>query len=309
MPPDAGGREIGAQAAARHITVRACLPPRVEKEGKMRSAQIEIEGIGAARAVEKLVQGGVPVLGAKLQKKGVLIQVDAKHCKKVFAILRGSCYNVKKVSFSGWRKLLERMRRYAGLLVGTAVFAGAVLFCQSRVLRVEVVGSGACYTSEVLALLAEDGTGFFSPPPEGGALTARILALPRVSFCSLHHEGGVLTVQVELSDDALPLSTEPLYAPADGVVYALTVVAGRALVAVGDSVRAGDVVAENGARATIAGVTIAYAVDEIYSGSEDSARAQAYLAHGEIDQLQTEQTGSGWRITGEARVTASRNLG
>ena len=69
MPPDAGGREIGAPAAARHITVRACLPPRVEKEGKMRSAQIEIEGIGAARAVEKLVQGGVPVLGAKLQKK------------------------------------------------------------------------------------------------------------------------------------------------------------------------------------------------------------------------------------------------
>ena len=243
----------------------------------MRSAQIEIEGIGAARAVEKLAQGGVPVLGAKLQKKGVLIEVDAKHCKKVFAILRGSCYNVKKVSFSGWRKLLARLQRCAGLLVGAAVFAGAVLFCQGRVLRIEVVGSGACYTSEVLALLAEDGTGFFSPAPEGGALTARILALPRVSFCSLHHEGGVLTVQVELSDDALPLSSEPLYAPADGVVYALTVVAGRALVAVGDSVRTGDVIAENGARATIAGVTIAYAVDEIYAGSEDSARVQAYL--------------------------------
>ena len=114
---------------------------------------------------------------------------------------------------------------------------------------------------------------------------------------------------MELSDDALPLSSEPLYAPADGVVYALTVVAGRALVAVGDSVRAGDVVAENGARATIAGVTIAYAVDEIYTGSEDSARVQAYLDHGDIDQLQTEQTGSGWRVTGDARVTASRNLG
>ena len=35
----------------------------------MRSAQIEIEGIGAARAVEKLVQGGVPVLGGKIAKK------------------------------------------------------------------------------------------------------------------------------------------------------------------------------------------------------------------------------------------------
>ena len=275
----------------------------------MRSAQIEIEGIGAARAVEKLVQGGVPVLGAKLQKKGVLIKVDAKHCKKVFAILRGSCYNVKKVSFSGWRKVLARLQRCAGLLAGAAVFAGAVLFCQSRVLRIEVVGSGACYTPEILALLAESGTGFFSPAPEGGALTAFILALPRVSFCSMHHEGGVLTVQVELSDDVLPLSTEPLYAPVDGIVYSITVVAGTALVAVGDSVKAGDVLAENGTQATIAGVTIAYSVDEIYPGGEESALAQAYLDHGDINQLQTEKTDSGWRVTGEARVRASRNLG
>lgn len=35
----------------------------------MKSCEIFIEGIGAARIVEKLVQGGVPVLAARVQKK------------------------------------------------------------------------------------------------------------------------------------------------------------------------------------------------------------------------------------------------
>ena len=44
----------------------------------MKSCEIFIEGIGAARIVEKLVQGGVPVLAARVQKKGVLVRVDSK---------------------------------------------------------------------------------------------------------------------------------------------------------------------------------------------------------------------------------------
>lgn len=49
----------------------------------MRSCEIFIEGIGAARAVEKIVQGGVPVLAARVQKKGVTVRVDGKHREKV----------------------------------------------------------------------------------------------------------------------------------------------------------------------------------------------------------------------------------
>lgn len=273
----------------------------------MRSAELEIEGTGAARAVEKLVQGGVPVLGAKIQKKGVCVRVDAKHCKKAFAILRGSCYNIKKVSFSDWKKRLDALTKRAGLIVGTAVCAVAVLFFQSRVLRVEVIGSGAYYRSEVIAILSEHGTGILSPVPQDGMLTAEILCLPRVSFCSLSHAGGVLTVRVEVSDEASPLSYEPLYAPADGVILSLTVVAGRPLFSVGDSVRKGDMIVENDG-AVIAGVTIAHEVDVVYTGNESSARAQAYLEFGRIEQMQTQKTQSGWRITGVARVSAARNL-
>ena len=69
----------------------------------MKSCEIFIEGIGAARIVEKLVQGGVPVLAARVQKKGVLVRVDSKDGKKFLqfwrvrfiigkkSVLRGFC--------------------------------------------------------------------------------------------------------------------------------------------------------------------------------------------------------------------------
>ena len=284
----------------------------------MRSCEIFIEGIGAARAVEKLAQGGVPVLAAYVQKKGVVVRVDGKDREKVFAILRGSCYNGKNVRFSGVLRAVRLLGKQAGLLIGAAVFACAVLFFQSRVLRIDVVGSGAYYRSEVLGALARNGTEMFSPPPgDRAAVTAEILSFPRVSFCSLSHEGGVLTVRVEVSDDALPLAGGNLLIPADGVVESLTVLSGTARVSVGDRVQAGAVAVENVTAigeetlpvTVIAGVRVRYTVDAEYAGSEAYALAQAYLDHGEIEGLLTEKTGTGWRVTGEALACAALNLG
>ena len=132
-----------------------------------------------------------------------------------------------------------------------------------------------------------------------------------MSFCSLSHEGGVLTVCVEVEDEALPLVVGALTAPADGTVESLTVVRGRACVSVGDEVRAGDPVAEPaaGENYAIARVAVRYAVDAEYTGSEESARAQSYLDYGEIADLQSQKTENGWRITGSALAIAAVNLG
>lgn len=284
----------------------------------MKSCEIFIEGIGAARIVEKLVQGGVPVLAARVQKKGVLVRVDSKDCEKVFAILRGSCYNGKKVRFAGLLRFLSRIPARAGLLVGAALFFASVLFCQSRVLRIEVTGSGAYYEAEVLRALSREGTGFFTAPPADPAkLTAEILSLPRVSFCSLSHAGGVLTIQVEVSDDAAPLAGGNLVSPVSGKVESLTVLAGTARVCVGDEVSAGDVLVENVTAVgetflpvtVIASASVRYAVDALFSGSREEALAKAYLDYGEIEGLQIQMTGEEWRITGEAIACVRLNLG
>lgn len=279
----------------------------------MFGAEFTIEGLGAERAVDKLARGGVLVLRAEmLQKNAVRIRVDWKDGKKVFAILRGSCYNIAKVRSVGRMRVLRSLMGRAGLIVGAAVFLLTVIFFQGRVLRISVVGSGAYYREEILSLLAENGTQILSEAPEDrSAIASRVLALPRVSFCSVSHGGGVLTVRVEVEDEAEPLAAGAMIAPRAGVVESLTVIRGRACVAVGDEVSAGTVLAEPTSLdgAVIARAGIRYAVDTEYAGSEESALAQSYLDYGELTDIHTQKTENGWRITGSAVAVISQNLG
>lgn len=285
----------------------------------MNGCEFVIEGLMPERAVDKLVRGGVPVLSAhRQQKNAVRLRVDRKHGKKVFAILQGSCYNIKKVRFVAWERLRRCLFRCAGMLAGSVFFVCAVCFFQSRVLKINVIGSGAYLEAEILEVLARGGTGLFLPPPgDRAAITAQILALPRVNFCSLRHGGGILTVRVEVSDDAPALSGEPLRAPADGVIETLTVVRGTARFSVGDAVTRGDVVVANAAEfggeeytvTVIAGVSVRYSVSEEYALGREEALAQACLDHGELSDLHMRQTENGWRIEGTARAYAAVNLG
>ena len=276
----------------------------------MRGKEFLISGSGAERAVEKLARGGVPVLSARLgQKNTVRIRVDGKHGKKVFAILQGSCYNIINCRRFGAERLAAGLVRRAGLLAGLLLALVLVLFCEGRVLKVSVRGSGACYEAEVRAALAAAGTRFFSPVPDEAAVASHILALPRVSFCSLSHAGGVLTVRVETEDEALPPVGGDFKAPVSGTLERLVVVQGRACAAAGDEVAAGDVLVDGAGAPVIACAQIAYRVDAVYAGSAEQARAQAYLDHGEIGEMQVQKIGEGWRVTGIARTVAARNLG
>ena len=208
----------------------------------MRSAQIEIEGIGAARAVEKLVQGGVPVLGAKLQKKGVLIKVDAKHCKKVFAILRGSCYTVTNKGSVGCKRLADALLARPGLWIGALLLAAALWAGGAAVLRIEVEGSAARNAARVREVLQEAGIAPFTfyREEEGEAARTALLALPGVVFASVEKSGCVLTVTVEESaEPPAPVRKQSLVAPRAGVVEELTVLRGTAEVCVGEAVSAG----------------------------------------------------------------------
>ncbi len=212
----------------------------------MLRAQLKVEGLSAFRAVDRLAKGGVEVLSArKTQKNALFIEVKSADLQKGFAILRASCYNVKKVRFLGVARLLRYARARAGLILGVLLFCATVPFVQSRVLRVDIVGSGSCYEAEARALLKQEGISFFSPAPENTArITAQILCYPRVSYCNVSHEAGRLTVQIEVSDDGSALPYEPLKASVSGKLTELTVMRGFACVAVGDEVQSGDILVD-----------------------------------------------------------------
>ena len=282
-------------------------------------SEIFITGIGAYRAIDKLARENIAVLSAKaVQKKGVRLQVYRKDYQKAFAILQSSCYNVENTRPRGLARAIAACVKYAGLLAGAAIFLLSVGLVQTRVLRVEVKGSGAYLAREVREILSGSGVKFFSTAPkELAPLRAEILSLPRVSFCSIGKSGGVLTVTVEVSDENATLSSKPLLAPAGGVVEELIVVRGTALVAVGDEVKEGDPVVKNTALLgetereviVIARVTVSYPFAREYSLSEEGARAQAQLDFGEDAEIHTTKSGENWLVTGVAYARAAVNLG
>ncbi|MBR7186017.1 MAG: sporulation protein YqfD [Clostridia bacterium] len=277
-----------------------------------------VESLSAHRAAEKLVKEGVEVLSLREVQKNVLdVHIRAKDGKKAFAILRGSCYNITNVRYFGLERLRRSAVRAVGLIVGAVLFWGAVAFAESRVLKVHVVGSGAFYEREILSILAEANVKKFSAMPrDTGLLTASILALPRVEFCSFKSEGGVLTVEVRCSSDVQPIAGMPLLSPADGVIEELIVVRGTPLFSVGDEVEYGVTVVGDftlfGEREypslVIAKVTVAHSVCAEYELEEKGALAQAYLDYGALEEVHISKTERGWLVEGIARSTASINL-
>ncbi len=281
------------------------------------AVELTVEGLGVHRVLEKLARAGVETLLAEPVQKNVLkVRIRGKDRKKVFAILRGSCYNIKKVRYLGAERAVRALVRGAGLAFGVLFFLVAVPLAESRVLRVNVVGNGAYYEREVRAILARAGVKEFSAmPSQTGALSAEILSLPRVEFCSFHTAGGVLTVEVRVSDEAPALSGEPLLAPVRGVVEELVVVRGTALVSVGDAVEAGQAVVgnftlsgeERRPAAVIARVTVRTEIAREYALGEREARAQAALDFGDA-ALTWRKTDGGWFAEGSALVTGAINF-
>ncbi len=278
-----------------------------------------VRSLTAAKAPEKLVRAGIPVLGAReAEKNAVEVHIRAKDLKKAFAILQGSCYNIENVRYRGAAGLARKALSASGLIAGVLLFSAAALFAQTRVLKVEVTGNGAYYEREVTAILREEGVRFFSAMPrDTGGCAARVLSLPNVEFCAFKREGGVLTVEVQCAESVAPIAGMPLTSPAEGIVEELIVIRGTPLVGVGDEVRAGDVVIadytvrgeEMFPAAVIGSVTVRREFSKEYALSEEGAVAQAVLDFGEAVEIHTEQTERGWLVEGIARATASCNLG
>ena len=282
-------------------------------------SEFYVEGLSVHRVVDRLANEGIPLYSVRrVQKNGISLQVERKDSKKAFAILKSSCYNVKKVRPRGLSRVTAFFVQRAGLLAGAALFLVCILLAQTRVLDVRVTGSGAYLKPQVERILSENGVGRFSAyPKETGGVSAAVLALPRVSFCSFRMSGGILTVNVEVSDDNAAINSAPLLAPVSGTVQELVVVRGTALVSVGDPVEEGAPVVgdyalfgeETRPVIVIARVVVAYPIAREYALSEEGALSQAFLDFGEISDLHTTKTESGWLIEGVAYASAAVNLG
>lgn len=186
----------------------------------------------------------------RLQKDGedVLFTLHAKEYKQLHKIKLRTHARVKLTEKSGFPFRFRRMRRRPGLLLGTVLGVGLMLFLSSFYWEMTISGKDIPYSeSEILAAAERVGMYIGAPKSTDTALASIALLeeLPELSWASFNTEG--CTVQLELrasipkAEGAEHDGTGDIVASRAGLVRSITAQNGTVLVKVGSACAEGQV--------------------------------------------------------------------
>ncbi len=296
--------------------------------------KFRIQGNMPERALLRLKRAQIPVYNVKkTQKNEIVLLVNAKDCQKVFAIFPSMCYNIgeytsyiaQKTGAVGLAKYVEKLKNRIGLLLGALVFCVGTLYADGLVLGVKTVGD-TTYAREARMALENHGVKLFMPydAKKADGVTAELLRIPNVEFCSLQKHGVFLYVEIQLSPFLGEMRVHgDMKASRSGTLLSLTALSGTLLKKAGDSVQAGDtlvgayVQTESGERKNVDVVARAYIACTYEQAfdveTQEQAFAQAYLqiALTENDCLQSvvaTPLQTGYRVRCEYTVVQTINL-
>ncbi|MBQ5802405.1 MAG: sporulation protein YqfD [Clostridia bacterium] len=191
----------------------------------------------------RLQREKLPLIRFEKGEKEVVLEVPAKHSKKVFAILRAMCYNIKRESTGGKALPLYYLSRRIGAVLGAAVFFWGCMWARPVVLAVEYRGGAAYRKAEFSQTLQEAGV-FVGARATSQTLSeakkALYAAYPNLYFVSVEKRGFHVTVTAQGAiPTPPPIFLKALTAPTEGVVLRVNVLRGTATVSVGDVVSSG----------------------------------------------------------------------
>ena len=176
------------------------------------------------------------------------ICIDFKHRNKLFAICNNMSYNITKVYYKGLLSPLKTALCYFGFVLGVALFTFICYLSQNFIFSVEVTGSGACFSSQTIAVAYSAGAKPFSKfsSLNFGEVESKILNQNQMlSFVKIKRAGNRLIINTELSSGYLePLNKESgdIISNYNGVIESIVVLRGTPLKAVGESVTAGETI-------------------------------------------------------------------
>ena len=209
---------------------------------------LQIEGLSVARLLRRMTEHGIKIRRAvRTSPTCVRLEIDAHRFFALKRLRRGLPVRIHIVRRGGlpfvWRKLKKR----PVLLFGTLVIGVALCVASDRIFLIRVTGTERIDPTEVRDRLREKGL-YVGARLKGPILITAANELsaeiPDAAWVGLDREGIKLTVRVVESLPASEKRTQQIsdvIAEKDGVILRLTVTHGQARVAVGDPVKAGDV--------------------------------------------------------------------
>lgn len=297
--------------------------------------RIQIEGVMPQRALLRLRRAGIPLYHIqKTQKDCIRLKVERKDLPKVFALypklLEGqsgySAYKVQKLGGVGLARAVDFCKRRVSFILGALLFCILTLVADGFVFGVEIVGAKE-YKREVMQALEENGITLNSSYKKGkeDLVTAKLLTLDFVEFCSVQKVGNWVRVEIRTSPFSLNvLQKGSMVAKHSGEIVSLTVLKGTAVKKVGDGIERGETLVQNALTTqegeqvrveVIARARISCVYECMHEGAknEEQAFGEAYLAlalgeKDEIIQKEITQTENGFYVKIKYLVTESMNL-
>ena len=297
--------------------------------------RIQIEGLMPQRALLRLRRAGIPLYHIqKTRKDCICLQVERKDLSRVFSLYPKvadgqspySPYKVKKLGGVGFARLVDFCKNRLGFVLGGLLFCILTLAADGFVFGVEFVGSQE-YKRETMQALEENGVTLFTPYKKGkeDLVTAKLLSLDFVEFCSVQKVGNRLRVEIQTSPFTVNTLTKgAMQAKHAGEIISLTVLKGTAVKKIGDKVAVGETLVQNvlttqdGGQVrveTIARVRISCTYEGVHEGAEtaEQAFAEAYLSlllgdKDEITRTEITPTEKGFHVKMNYLVTESMNL-
>ena len=260
---------------------------------------IQINGIMPERALLRLKRAGIPLYNAqRVAKTQIRLRVRRRDLRKIAAIYpregdieKRGAYTFSTIEGVGFAKIVDFCKNRTGFLLGIMAFCILTLAADSFVFGIEFVGTDV-YAREVAQTLNENGIRLFAPYKKGkeDMITAKLLTLDYVDFCSVTKRGGKIRVEMRTSPFTAPLlATGEMQAKHTGEILSITALRGTALKKAGESVCVGETLVadyfslegEGQVRVEpIARVKIACVYEGLHSTADSmqQAFAEAYLA-------------------------------
>ena len=220
---------------------------------KIRGVKVEykITGLNLDNFINTLKNRGITLFEIKkLDNKQVIVAVSYNNSKKLFAIAKEMCYNVKKIREKGLGLILLNSVRSVGVILGALIFSLITISLSDVIFEVDYSGTGSACKGQVQEYLSSVGVNKYSRFSSFDLqnLEDQILAnCNDLSFVSLQKKGNRLMVNLSLSvagEKRLDDSIYQFHSTVSGVVESLKVYRGTAVVKVGDKVNKGDLLVD-----------------------------------------------------------------
>ena len=215
------------------------------------SRWLEIHGNMPERAIKRLQRAQIPLFSVrKTAKNTMLLRVREKDIAKVFAIYPKMCYNkatssaylVQDKGGAGLQKAVDFCKTRVAFLLGAVLCCIGCLAIEPYVFGVKIVGSSV-YEREILHTLESFGAKPFSKYPlqNQEKITAQLLALEGVEFCSVQKQGNQVVVEMRLDPlSKSQISLGDMLSQKNGVILSIVALSGTPLKKAGESVQVGE---------------------------------------------------------------------